>query len=86
MLNAGALVLLLALVDGAGQVEAAVDDAELLFDPVPNIHNHAPAIVECPNGNLLVSWYRGSRGEHKADDTAVLGARRRCCAETMARW
>ena len=26
------------------------------FDPH---HNHA-GIVECPNGDLLVSWYRGS--------------------------
>lgn len=38
-------------------------------------HNHAPSIVECANGDLLVSWYRGS-GERKADDVAVLGSRR----------
>ena len=37
-------------------------------------HNHAPGIVECPNGDLLVSWYRGS-GERSADDVAVLGSR-----------
>src|SRR5687767_11976687 len=49
--------------------------AELVF-PLHPKHNHAPAIVECPNGDLLVSWYRGS-GERKADDVAVYGARKR---------
>ena len=47
---------------------------ELIF-PLHHQHNHAPAIVECPNGDLLVSWYRGS-GERQADDVAVYGARR----------
>src|SRR5678816_2357616 len=47
--------------------------AELVF-PLHHQHNHAPAIVECPNGDLLVSWYRGS-GERKAGDVAVHGAR-----------
>ena len=50
-------------------------EAELVF-PLHGEHNHAPGIVECPNGDLLVSWYRGS-GERKADDVAVFGARRR---------
>jgi predicted neuraminidase len=49
--------------------------AELIF-PLHAQHNHAPAIVECPNGDLLASWYRGS-GERRADDVAVYGARRR---------
>lgn len=49
--------------------------AELIF-PLHHQHNHAPAIVECGNGDLLVSWYRGS-GERRADDVAVFGARRR---------
>ncbi len=49
--------------------------AELVF-PLHKQHNHAPGIVECANGDLLVSWYRGS-GERKADDVAVFGARRR---------
>jgi predicted neuraminidase len=48
--------------------------AELIF-PLHHQHNHAPAIVECLNGDLLVSWYRGS-GERKADDVAVYAARR----------
>ena len=47
--------------------------AELVF-PLHSQHNHAASIVECPNGNLLVSWYRGS-GEKEADDVAVYGAR-----------
>jgi len=45
--------------------------AELVF-PLHPEHNHAPAIVECQNGDLLVSWYRGS-GERSADDVAVWG-------------
>jgi predicted neuraminidase len=46
---------------------------ELIF-PLNPKHNHAPGVVECPNGDLLVSWYRGS-GERSADDVAILGAR-----------
>ncbi len=47
--------------------------SELVF-PLHPQHNHAPGIVECPNGDLLVSWYRGS-GERGADDVAVYGSR-----------
>lgn len=49
--------------------------SELIF-PLDDQHNHASGVVECPNGDLLVSWYRGS-GERKSDDVAVYGARRR---------
>jgi predicted neuraminidase len=49
--------------------------SELVF-PLHHQHNHAPGIVECPNGDLLVSWYRGS-GERQADDVAIYGARLR---------
>lgn len=49
--------------------------SELIF-PLHPEHNHAPGIVECPNGDLLVSWYRGA-GERQADDVAVYGARLR---------
>ncbi len=49
--------------------------AELVF-PLHPKHNHAPGIAECPNGDLLVSWYRGS-GERQADDVAVWGARKK---------
>jgi predicted neuraminidase len=47
-------------------------ESELIF-PLNAKHNHAPGIVECPNGDLFVSWYRGS-GERQADDVAVYGA------------
>lgn len=55
--------------------EAPSYQAELIF-PLNPRHNHAPGIVECPNGDLLASWYRGS-GERSADDVMVLGARRK---------
>ncbi|MCA9196386.1 MAG: exo-alpha-sialidase [Planctomycetales bacterium] len=50
-------------------------ESSLVF-PLNPEHNHAPGIVECPNGDMLVSWYRGS-GERKSDDVAVYGARKR---------
>lgn len=49
--------------------------SELIF-PLERRHNHASCIVECPNGDLLVSWYRGS-GERTADDCEIVGARLR---------
>lgn len=49
--------------------------SELVF-PLHPQHNHAPGIVESPDGDLLVSWYRGS-GERSADDVQVLGAWKR---------
>jgi predicted neuraminidase len=52
---------------------AAEYSEELVF-PLNSQHNHAPGIVECPTGDLLVSWYRGS-GERSADDVSVLGSR-----------
>ncbi|MCA9051726.1 MAG: exo-alpha-sialidase [Planctomycetaceae bacterium] len=53
----------------------AVYSAELIF-PLHDKHNHAPGIAELANGELIVSWYRGS-GERSADDVAVWGARRK---------
>lgn len=47
---------------------------ELLFPP-ERIHNHSSSLVELPNGDLLVCWYRGS-GERTANDVAVMGARK----------
>jgi arylsulfatase A-like enzyme/predicted neuraminidase len=49
--------------------------AEFVF-PLHAKHNHAPGIAELPNGDLFVSWYRGS-GERSADDVAVYGARQK---------
>jgi predicted neuraminidase len=56
--------------------------AELVF-PLHSQHNHAPAIVEGPGGDLWVSWYRGS-GERSADDVAVYGAHRKAGASTWS--
>ena len=59
-------------------IESGVDavepdfTSELVF-PLNAKHNHAPGIVECPNGDLFVSWYRGA-GERQADDVAVYAA------------
>jgi predicted neuraminidase len=59
-----------------GQVHAEPQySAELVF-PLHPQHNHAPGIVECSNGDLLASWYRGS-GERSSDDVAVYGARKK---------
>ncbi len=55
-----------------------VYSAEFVF-PFNSQHNHAPGIAELANGELIVSWYRGS-GERSADDVAVLGARRKASA------
>lgn len=55
--------------------------AELVF-PLRTEHNHAPGIVECSNGDLLASWYRGS-GERDSDDVAVYGAR---CRKGSDKW
>ncbi|HUP23703.1 MAG TPA: exo-alpha-sialidase [Thermoanaerobaculia bacterium] len=43
--------------------------------PLETWHNHGSSLVELPNGDLLVAWFRGS-GERQADDVAILGARR----------
>ncbi|MCS7272682.1 MAG: exo-alpha-sialidase [Fimbriimonadales bacterium] len=45
-----------------------------LIFPRDGWHNHAPSLVEYPNGDLLVCWYSGS-GERTADDVCILGAR-----------
>lgn len=66
---------------GARAQDAPACQAELVF-PRHNQHNHAPGIVECKNGDLLFSWYRGS-GERSSDDAAIFGARLRPGA---ARW
>lgn len=49
--------------------------SELIF-PLEHWHNHASALVEAPNGDLLVCWFHGS-GERTADDVKVEGARLR---------
>ena len=49
--------------------------AEYVF-PLNSQHNHAPGLAELSDGELLISWYRGS-GERTADDVAVFGSRRK---------
>ena len=49
--------------------------SQLVF-PLDRSHNHASCILELPNGELLLVWYRGS-GEHEADDVMIMGARKR---------
>jgi predicted neuraminidase len=66
--------LLLSAVVNVSLALAAPEYREEMVFPFNPKHNHAPGIVECPNGDLLASWYRGS-GERRADDVAVLGAR-----------
>lgn len=48
--------------------------SELVF-PLAKSHNHGSSIIELPNQELLVAWYRGS-GEHEADDVRIMGARK----------
>ena len=73
------VALLLATLLFAGLRSDAVADspyqAEVIFTP-QSLHTHGSCIVECPNGDLLCCWYRGS-GERRADDVGVYGARRR---------
>ncbi len=71
---------LAALVAGPLASAALADDepffsSEPIF-PAEKKHNHASCIVELPNGDLLVAWYRGT-GERTADDVEVLGSRLR---------
>lgn len=54
-------------------VSQPVIRSEFVF-PLNPQHNHAPGIAELADGELIVSWYRGS-GERTADDVAVYGSR-----------
>src|SRR5438477_8392300 len=74
--------LFLALAVNVWPAFAAPEYREELVFPYNPKHNPAPGIVECPNGDLLVSWYRGS-GERSADDVAVYGARKKAGSD---RW
>ncbi len=56
-------------------------EGELIFEP-SSLHNHAPGIAELPDGELIVSWFRGT-GERRADDVAVYGAR---CKSGQKKW
>lgn len=74
-----AFALQLATISFTGLQFAAADEpryqAEVIFTP-QSLHTHGSCIVECPNGDLLCCWYKGS-GERRADDVGIFGARRR---------
>lgn len=73
---------LLLLAAGAGFVFGqAVIQKEDIF-PLDKEHNHASAIVELPNGDQMVCWYRGS-GERTADDVRIMAARKK---KGAAKW
>jgi predicted neuraminidase len=61
---------------------AKAPTSELIFLPERR-HNHGSCIVEAPNGDLLVCWYRGS-GERTADDCEIVGARLRKGAKSWS--
>ena len=48
-------------------------EGELIF-PLQEKHVHGSSIVECPNGDLLTTWFYGS-GERTANDVKIQGAR-----------
>jgi predicted neuraminidase len=48
---------------------------ELIF-PLQAKHVHSSCIVECPNGDLLTTWFHGS-GERESPDVVIQGSRLR---------
>jgi len=69
-----------------GRIESGIGRGSLVSEfvfPLNDRHNHAPGIAEFANGDLLVSWYRGS-GERQADDVMVLGAWKRAGESTWS--
>lgn len=53
-----------------------------LIAPLNDLHNHGSSVIELPNGDVFVSWYRGS-GERQSDDVKIVGSRMR---EGMETW
>ncbi|MFM7315659.1 MAG: exo-alpha-sialidase [bacterium] len=45
-----------------------------VFPREKGIHNHAPCVTECPNGDLLLAYYTG-HGERSSDDVRIVGHR-----------
>ncbi|QDU81322.1 hypothetical protein Pla110_30630 [Polystyrenella longa] len=73
MLRSGLSTLLLVLLlTGFANAQDPYFQAEFLFE-LREDHNHAPAIVELPSGDMYATWYRGA-GERTADNVVVLGA------------
>jgi len=76
------LLAALPLLAPAGAAREPRFEAGLIFPP-GYLHSHASCIVECPNRDLLACWYVGS-GERRADDVAVVGARKRAGARAWS--
>jgi predicted neuraminidase len=74
IVKALSFVLAIAISSSLSWAAEPVYQSELIF-PMEKSHNHGSSIVELPNGELLVAWYRGS-GEHEADDVRIMGARK----------
>lgn len=68
-------VILLAWCLGVATVfaETPFIHSELIF-PLQAKHVHSSCIIECPNGDLLATWFHGS-GERKSPDVVIQGAR-----------
>lgn len=45
-----------------------------LVEPLNHKHNHGSCVLELPNGDVLMCWYKGS-GERTADDVRIVGSR-----------
>ena len=84
MLNPAWPIALLALSVGLSASAAPQPhfQGELIF-PLQERHVHSSCIVECPNGDLLACWFRGS-GERTAPDVLIQGARLRKGAEAWS--
>jgi hypothetical protein len=55
--------------------------------PPIRMHQHVSSIVECSNGDLLVTWNRGtSERAPEADDTMVMGARAPKAGSGQVHW
>lgn len=70
---------LLAMSSGAiGLSSQASDEPGIrhthVFPREKDIHNHAPCVTECPNGDLFLAYYTG-HGERRSDDVRIVGHR-----------
>ncbi|MFH1739792.1 MAG: hypothetical protein ABIH23_12340 [bacterium] len=43
------------------------DMREALISPLQELHVYSSCIVECPNGDLLASWFRGAESCRRDD-------------------
>lgn len=68
------LVLALALCGASLAAPPFIEKTDIF--PLDKEHNHASSIVELPNGDLMVCWYRGS-GERTADDVRIMASRKK---------